>query len=402
MPSIFISYRRDDSAFESTVLYDTLQKSFGKRNVFMDVDGIPIGVDFSTHIVKTLRRSDICLAVISESWVAAETAAGQRRLDDPQDFVRQELEISQASGLHVVPVLIGKTEVPSKESLPNSLQFLPALQVVRIRPGGDLQQDLKLLCERLRQIGELRAAAIPDNRPRHVLGRLGKQMSRCVWHPFLDALAFGSMFALLDLVYGSSLFWRPLFKEFAGHPWALRVFAFLLVVALMYGFAVTILGASVLYWAIHEILYCGAMSLCKRFMPWRRSTTILFITSCLLTSLALLLGHPIVAVMAVYWIIWMGLLLGQHYLDRDRARLERESYPLRDVLKQKAISGAIASLWFLSWLGPFTLLRGDLGEMNVAGIFQGISSTLFLLGCVGSIYCTAAYIVRGTLRWRTP
>jgi hypothetical protein len=44
--SIFISYRRDDSADVAGRIYDRLVDSFGEDLVFKDVDNIPFGMDF--------------------------------------------------------------------------------------------------------------------------------------------------------------------------------------------------------------------------------------------------------------------------------------------------------------------------------------------------------------------
>ena len=41
--AIVISYRREDSEGEAGRLYDDLGRAFGKKNVFMDVTGIPAG-----------------------------------------------------------------------------------------------------------------------------------------------------------------------------------------------------------------------------------------------------------------------------------------------------------------------------------------------------------------------
>jgi hypothetical protein len=46
MPSIFISYRRDDVEGHAGRLYEDLVTHFGKGAVFMDVAGIDPGLDF--------------------------------------------------------------------------------------------------------------------------------------------------------------------------------------------------------------------------------------------------------------------------------------------------------------------------------------------------------------------
>jgi hypothetical protein len=43
---IFINYRRDDSIGRAVRLHDRLAQTFGRKNLFMDVDHIRVGADF--------------------------------------------------------------------------------------------------------------------------------------------------------------------------------------------------------------------------------------------------------------------------------------------------------------------------------------------------------------------
>jgi hypothetical protein len=43
---------------------------------------------------------------------------GTRRLDDPDDFVRLELEAALARGIRVIPVLVDRAPLPRSDSLP--------------------------------------------------------------------------------------------------------------------------------------------------------------------------------------------------------------------------------------------------------------------------------------------
>jgi TIR domain len=88
---IAISYRREDSLTIAGRLYDGLQAEFGERNVFMDFDSIPPGVDFRERIKETIERSDLVIALIGPQWLG-EQSDGSRRIDDPSDFVRLEIE----------------------------------------------------------------------------------------------------------------------------------------------------------------------------------------------------------------------------------------------------------------------------------------------------------------------
>ena len=87
---IFISYRRVDTPHVAGRLFDRLEARFGTGNVFMDVDSIPLGVDFRAHLDEAVGRCDVLLAVIGDSWL--ESRDGERRLDDASDFVRIEIE----------------------------------------------------------------------------------------------------------------------------------------------------------------------------------------------------------------------------------------------------------------------------------------------------------------------
>jgi hypothetical protein len=121
MPRIFISYRREDSGDAAGRLCDRLQTRFGRSNVFMDVDSIPYGVDFPQHLAQTVSRCDVLLVVIGERWLEARYAEGpkqgQRRLDDPEDFVRIEIQSALARDIPVVPVLIGQASMPRTDDL---------------------------------------------------------------------------------------------------------------------------------------------------------------------------------------------------------------------------------------------------------------------------------------------
>ena len=90
MAKIFISYRRQDSAAMTGRIYDRLRLHFGDDAVFMDIDNIPFGVNFRKHIDSAVSNCDVVLAVIGTKW-AGETDA-RRRLDNPRDFIRIELE----------------------------------------------------------------------------------------------------------------------------------------------------------------------------------------------------------------------------------------------------------------------------------------------------------------------
>lgn len=125
MKKIFISYRRADSAGVAGRVYDRLVQRFGKDAVFMDVDSIPPGEDFRPYIVESVSQSAIMLVLIGSLWFDLMDGSGRRRLEDPSDVVRFEIETSLARGLIVIPVYLSR-EAPPAPRVPPSL--LPAFQ----------------------------------------------------------------------------------------------------------------------------------------------------------------------------------------------------------------------------------------------------------------------------------
>jgi hypothetical protein len=132
MRSIFISYRRRDSQGSAGRLFDRLAAAFGTNHIFMDVDGIDPGAHFPTVLSSKLAESDVLVAVIGPHWLGRE-ATEVGRLDDPEDFVRQEIAGALERGLRVVPVLVDGATMPSVTQIPPALGRLAGLQAVELR-----------------------------------------------------------------------------------------------------------------------------------------------------------------------------------------------------------------------------------------------------------------------------
>ncbi len=148
-PRVFVSYRRDDSAYVTTPIYDRLVQALGADNVFMDVDNIPAGRDFRVHLQMAINACDVCVAVIGEGWLGATNPDGTRRLDDESDFVRLEIEASLGRDIPVIPLLVGRAQLPTAAQLPESLVPLTYRQALRIRPGSDYRRDVQELLDQI-------------------------------------------------------------------------------------------------------------------------------------------------------------------------------------------------------------------------------------------------------------
>ena len=91
MGAVFISYRRGDSEGQARALSLELEQFLGKDTVFMDVDSIALGRDFRQILQQRLETCDVVLALIGPNWLEAKDGSGNRRLESPTDFVRQEI-----------------------------------------------------------------------------------------------------------------------------------------------------------------------------------------------------------------------------------------------------------------------------------------------------------------------
>jgi hypothetical protein len=118
---IFISYRRDDSRGYAGRLQGDLSRRYTEEHVFRDVE-IPPGADFGEYITGLVDKCNVVLAIIGPRWLDARDREGERRIDDPQDWVRLEIERALArDGVEVIPVLVDGARLPPREELPASL-----------------------------------------------------------------------------------------------------------------------------------------------------------------------------------------------------------------------------------------------------------------------------------------
>jgi hypothetical protein len=152
MPRIFISYRRADSEIITARIYDRLVSVFGERNIFKDVDDIPIGVDFRAVLHQAVNRADVALIIVGPNWARITYENGQPRLHDPNDFVRIELENAlRKPGMVVVPVLVMNAQMPSPEHLPPSIRELSYRNAIAVRNDPDFNSDIKRLVQNLKK-----------------------------------------------------------------------------------------------------------------------------------------------------------------------------------------------------------------------------------------------------------
>lgn len=132
MSAIFLSYRRDDSSGYAGRLFDNLAERFGRERVFMDIETLEPGMDFVAGIDRAIESCGAVIAMIGPNWLEARDREGRRRLDDPHDFIRLEINSALARGVRVIPVLVHNASMPPEQELPEPLRPLCRLQACEV------------------------------------------------------------------------------------------------------------------------------------------------------------------------------------------------------------------------------------------------------------------------------
>lgn len=164
MAKIFISYRRDDSAYATGVIRDQLAAQLPACEIFLDVDSIPYGVDFRRHLESSVAACDFLVAVIGKSWLHVVDSHGQRRLDIPDDAVRVEVETALRREIPLIPVFLDGMAVPVPDELPDSLRGLVGRNAIFVRPPPDFNSDVARLVQYFREnLAPLEPNSYPPN-----------------------------------------------------------------------------------------------------------------------------------------------------------------------------------------------------------------------------------------------
>jgi hypothetical protein len=151
--SIFISYRRVDSAYAVDQLDERLKLAFGADAVFRDASSIAPGAVFPERIRRALDAARVALVVVGPAWLRATMDPNDihspRRLDDPADWVRIEIEtlLGRGEDISIIPVLLGGARVPAPADLPASLAALLSRNGVKLPPYPDFADSLRQLVD---------------------------------------------------------------------------------------------------------------------------------------------------------------------------------------------------------------------------------------------------------------
>jgi len=204
MSCIFISYRRDDSAYAAHQLRDRLVDHFGIDNIIFDVESIPLGTDFRNYITEQITKCDVLLAVMGNEWLTSINA----RSGDPKDFVRIEIEAALKRDIPVIPVLVEKAVMPDDSALPKTIADLAYRNATEVRAGADYHAQLDRLVTALENLlGVESTEEIEPVKPPPVAAQNNSSAKSG------SAGKFAAAAVLLIAILGAGAFWFPTQKK---------------------------------------------------------------------------------------------------------------------------------------------------------------------------------------------
>jgi hypothetical protein len=152
---IFISYRGSDQNWATELVYKCMTEAFGADAVFKAGNSLRPGEEFPSVLRSEAASCPVMLACIGPGWLTATTPDGARRIDSPDDWVREEIAISLQAGNHLVPLLLGnRNEVgmPRPDLIPEPIRAMVHRQAVWLAPGSGLAATIPMLVDQLAEL----------------------------------------------------------------------------------------------------------------------------------------------------------------------------------------------------------------------------------------------------------
>ena len=142
---IYLSYRLEGSWIDYSIkLPRKLEQGIPGMRVY---DGSPALKGTTKDIRGAVESCAVLVAMIGPNWVVDEH--GHRRLDNPHDNVRLAIQTAFERGVPVIPVLVDRAEMPSRQQLPSELHELVRISPLKILLFFD--QTWNQLIDRIKQ-----------------------------------------------------------------------------------------------------------------------------------------------------------------------------------------------------------------------------------------------------------
>jgi hypothetical protein len=114
--------------------------------VFKDVDSLALGGDFRTQLEASLNVCRVFVCVMGDQW-AGPVGAPDRLIDNPNDYIRIEVETALRRNIPLIPVFVHGMRMPAAAFFPDSLRDLAFRQGMPLRPDPDFRNDVTRLLD---------------------------------------------------------------------------------------------------------------------------------------------------------------------------------------------------------------------------------------------------------------
>lgn len=126
--TVFLSYRRGDTADQARTIADKLSAAFEDMHVFLDVASISSGVRFDEAIANAVEDAAVLLVLVGPRW--AEYFGQPADVDE--DYVYREIKSALDHRVPTIPVVVGGAALPSSDILPPDIRDFLKHQMLRL------------------------------------------------------------------------------------------------------------------------------------------------------------------------------------------------------------------------------------------------------------------------------
>lgn len=148
----FVTYRRTDSSAAARWLANSIARTFGSQSVFIDTESIRMSDDWPQRIHDALTAATLLIPVIGPRWLSSTDEHHRRRIDNEDDWVRNEILHALETKKRILPVLLSRTPMPDAKALPPAIASLGRSQAFELRDER-WETDLALLLSSMEELG---------------------------------------------------------------------------------------------------------------------------------------------------------------------------------------------------------------------------------------------------------
>lgn len=160
---LFLCYRREDTQDSAGRLHDRLVDVYGLERVFMDIDSVPLGIDFVEHVTEQIGKCSAVIVMIGKQWHKIKDKKRRRRLDNEDDLVRAEIRAALQQKIPVIPVTVQNAAMPQADDLPDDIRRLARRNGIALRHDQWREGVERLLRELNPVMGRTETQLNPDN-----------------------------------------------------------------------------------------------------------------------------------------------------------------------------------------------------------------------------------------------